>query len=284
LRELLYSYEMLENMPLILTEITIYPIKSLGGVSLQSAIVEERGLQYDRRWILADENNRFITQRENAQMALIDVSIETEGLRISHRLKRIAPLTIPFTPQTTAGGVPHYQEITIWDDTVNAIRVSDEVDAWFSAILGIKCHLFYQPDSSIRLTDARYSITKEEHTSFSDGYPILIIGQTSLDNLNERLDEKISMKRFRTNLVFSGGQAHEEDDWRYFKMGEAKLVGVKPCARCIMTTINPETAEKGKEPLRTLSQYRNFNNKILFGQNLLVVETGKISVGDVIEF
>ena len=211
-------------------------------------------------------------------MALIDVSIEPNGLKVSHRLKKITPLTVPFSPQTT-----DYQEITIWDDVVNAIRVSDTADAWFSEVLGIKCGLFYQPDNSIRLTDSRYSITKEEHTSFSDGYPILIIGQASLDNLNEHLHEKIVMKRFRPNLVFSGGQAHEEDDWKYFKVGEAKLVGVKPCARCSMTTINPETAEKGKEPLRTLNQYRNIGNKILFGQNLLVVEKGAIAVGDVIE-
>jgi uncharacterized protein len=268
-----------KNMLLIVTEITIYPIKSLGGISLQSAIVEDRGLQHDRRWVLADEQNRFITQRENEQMALIDIKIENDGLKVWHRLKRIAPLMIPFSPQTT-----DYQEITIWDDVVNAIRVSDEADVWFSMVLGMNCRLFYQPDESIRFTDPRYSITKEEHTSFSDGYPMLIIGQASLDNLNERLDEKIAMKRFRPNIVFSGGQAHEEDDWKYFTVGEAKLVGVKPCARCVMTTINPETAEKGKEPLRTLNQYRNFGNKILFGQNLLVVEKGTISLGDLIEF
>ncbi|GGD56008.1 MOSC domain-containing protein [Emticicia aquatilis] len=267
-------------MSFIVSEITIYPIKSLGGISLQEAIVEERGLKYDRRWVLADENNVFITQRQNEQMALIDVTIEEMGLRVTHRLKRIAPLQIPFEPQTVAGGVPHSEQITIWDDVVRGIRVSDEADAWFSTVLGKKSSLFYQPDDSIRLTDPKYSITKEEHTSFSDGYPILVIGQASLDELNAKLEEPVSMKRFRPNLVFTGGEAHVEDSWRYFTVGDAKLVGVKPCARCVLTTINPETAEKGKEPLRTLTQYRNVNNKILFGQNLLVVETGKISVGD----
>ncbi|MFN3488659.1 MAG: MOSC domain-containing protein [Emticicia sp.] len=271
-------------MSFIVSEITIYPIKSLGGISLQEAIVEERGLQYDRRWVLADENNVFITQRQNEQMALIDVAITEDGLRVYHRLKRIAPLQIPFMPQTVAGGVPHQQQITIWDDIVRGIRVSDEADAWFSAVLGKKCSLFYQPDDSVRLTDPKYSITKEEHTSFADGYPILVIGQASLDELNSKLEEPVSMKRFRPNLVFTGGEAHVEDSWKYFTIGEAKLVGVKPCARCVLTTINPETAEKGKEPLKTLTQYRNVNNKILFGQNLLVVETGKISVGDEIEF
>jgi uncharacterized protein YcbX len=266
-------------MSFIVSEITIYPIKSLGGISLKEAIVEERGLQYDRRWVLADENNVFITQRQNEQMALIDVAIDEAGLQVNHRLKTIAPLKIPFVPQTV-----EEQQITIWDDVVRGTRVSNEADAWFTTVLGKKCSLFYQPDDSIRLTDPKYSITKEEHTSFSDGYPILVIGQASLDNLNERLDEPVSMKRFRPNLVFTGGDAYVEDFWKYFSVGEAKLVGVKPCARCVLTTINPETAEKGKEPLKTLTQYRNKNNKILFGQNLLVVETGKIAVGDEIEF
>lgn len=266
-------------MSFIVTEINIYPIKSLGGISLQTSFVEERGLKYDRRWVLADEKNVFITQRQNEQMALIDVKLENDGLSVSHRTKRIASLKVPFTPQTI-----EHKDITIWDDIVNAIRVSDEADAWFSAVLDMKCSLFYQPDDSIRLTDPKYSITKEEHTSFADGYPILIIGQESLNNLNERLEEPVSMKRFRPNIVFSGGEAHTEDSWKYFTIADVKLVGVKPCARCVLTTINPETSTKGKEPLRTLNQYRNFNSKVLFGQNLLVVETGKIAIGDEIAF
>jgi len=128
-------------MSFIVSEITIYPIKSLAGIALQEAIVEERGLQYDRRWVLADEQNVFITQRQNEQMALIDVQIEAERLKITHRVKKIAPLIVPYLPQTT-----DYKTITIWDDEVKAIRVSDEVDAWFSTVLGIKCHLFYQPN------------------------------------------------------------------------------------------------------------------------------------------
>ncbi len=266
-------------MSFTVSEIIVYPIKSLGGMSLQTALVEERGLQYDRRWVLVDADNVFITQRQNEQMALIDVQIDADGLRVFHRIKRIAPLNIPFVPQTTQS-----ETITIWDDAVNAVRVSDEADAWFSLVLGMNCRLFYQPDESIRLTDPKYSITKTEHTSFSDGYPILIVGQASLDGLNERLETPVSMKRFRANIVFSGGEAHIEDSWKNFGIGEAKLVGVKPCARCVLTTIDPETATKGKEPLRTLNQYRNFTNKILFGQNLLVTKTGKISVGDLIEF
>ncbi|RYU96626.1 MOSC domain-containing protein [Emticicia agri] len=262
-------------MAIIITEINIYPIKSLGGISLQTAEVEDRGLQYDRRWVLADGGNIFMTQRENEQMALIEVSIESDGLKVSHRKKDIAPLKVPFEPETNDNRM-----ITIWDDVVRAIRVNDEADAWFTEVLGKETHLYYQPDDSIRLTDPKYSITHEEHTSFSDAYPVLIIGQSSLDFLNEKLEEKMEMKRFRPNLVFSGGEPHDEDNFRYFQVGEARLVGVKLCARCVLTTINPETAERGKEPLKTLTQYRRNGSKILFGQNLLVVEKGKIALGD----
>jgi uncharacterized protein YcbX len=262
-------------MAIIITEINIYPIKSLGGISLKSAQVEDRGLQYDRRWVLADSENRFMTQRENEQMALIDVAVENDGLKVSHRHNTIAPLKVPFEPQTDDNRM-----ITIWDDVVRAIRVSEEADAWFTGVLGKETHLYYQPDDSIRLTDPKYSITHQEHTSFSDAYPILILGQASLDFLNDKLDEKMEMKRFRPNLVFSGGEAHDEDRFRYFRVGEARLAGVKPCARCVLTTINPETGEKGKEPLKTLTQYRKDGNKILFGQNLLVVEKGEIKIGD----
>lgn len=262
-------------MAIIITEINIYPIKSLGGISLQEAEVEDRGLQYDRRWVLADGANVFMTQRENAQMALIDVAIEEDGLKISHRKKSIIPLKVPFKPQTEDNRM-----ITIWDDVVRGIRVSDEADAWFTEVLGKETHLFYQPDDSIRPTDSKYSITQQEHTSFADAYPVLIIGQASLDYLNGKLDEKMEMKRFRPNLVFTGGEAHDEDNFRYFKAGSTRFVGVKLCARCVLTTINPETAEKGKEPLKTLAQYRKNGNKILFGQNLLVVEKGRVAVGD----
>lgn len=262
-------------MAKIITEINIYPIKSLGGISLQESQVEDRGLQYDRRWVLADGANVFRTQRENEQMALIDVAIETDGLLVSHRKIAIAPLKVPFTPQTN-----DTRMITIWADTVKAIRVSDKADAWFTEVLGKETYLYYQPDDSVRPTDPKYSITHEEHTSFADAYPLLIIGQASLEFLNEKLEEQMEMKRFRPNLVFSGGEPHDEDNFKYFSVGDSKLAGVKLCARCVLTTINPETAEKGKEPLKTLSLYRRNGNKILFGQNLLVVEKGKIRVGD----
>jgi uncharacterized protein len=257
-----------------ISQIFVYPIKSLGGIELQRAEVDERGLRHDRRWVLADENFHFMTQRERPEMAFFEVSLHENGLRVLHRQQNVQ-LDIPFLPQTNDTAT-----ITIWDDAVQGIRVSDEADAWFSALLGTTCSLYFQPDDSVRLVDSSYAIHGTEHTSFADGYPILVVGQASLDDLNAKTNECIEMARFRPNLVVEGGKPFEEDTLRIFSVGTARLAGVKPCARCVLTTLHPTTAVKGKEPLATLSTYRKVSNKILFGQNVLVHQTGVVSVGD----
>jgi hypothetical protein len=137
------------------------------------------------------------------------------------------------------------------------------------------------PEESQRKTDVQYALTGEEITSFSDGYPILIIGQSSLNDLNNRLENPVNINRFRPNFVFTHGEPFEEDNWHEFTVGNIRFFGVKPCARCIMTTINQETGEKkDKEPLLTLNKYRKAGNKILFGQNVLISQLGTVSVGD----
>ena len=126
------------------------------------------------------------------------------------------------------------------------------------------------------LLDERYAKSETDINSFADGYPILIIGQTALDFLNEKLETPIPINRFRPNLVFTGGLPNEEDNWKQFSIGESEFFGVKPCARCVVTTINQSSAEKGKEPLKTLATYRKVGKKILFGQNLIPKNIGKV--------
>jgi uncharacterized protein YcbX len=155
------------------------------------------------------------------------------------------------------------------------------VDAWFTKQLGLSCRLVYMPESTHRFVDSRYAHHKEI-TSFSDGYPLLLIGQASLDDLNSRLPAPLPMNRFRPNIVFTGGTAFLEDSMKQFEINGIRFFGVKPCARCIITTIDQQTAEKAKEPLKTLSSYRMKNNKVYFGQNLLYEGTGVISIGDTI--
>lgn len=255
-----------------ISSIYVYPIKSLGGVSLLKSEVTERGLALDRRWILVDENNVFLTQRNISEMAKFELHIKTDCLIVNFELEEIK---IPYL-QTSQ----NKQIITIWDDKVEAIQVGKIFDDWFSERLKIKCKLFYQPDYSIRKIDEKYCKTGKEHTSLSDGYPILITSEASLADLNSKCPEFIEMIRFRPNIVVSNSKAFEEDNLKKFKVGNTQMYGVKLCARCSLTTINPKTLEKNKEPLLTLSTYRKTKNKIFFGQNVVVHEVGEIKIGD----
>ncbi|TFF35644.1 MOSC domain-containing protein [Mucilaginibacter psychrotolerans] len=251
----------------------IYPIKSLGGIALDSAHVTDRGLQYDRRWMLIYENNRFLSQRENIQMALLKTSVEVDGVWVTYKPDGTS-IHIPFIPQTE-----ELLEVTIWDDTCTAQLVSAEIDAWFTAKLGMPARLVYMPDSSLRQTDPRYT-SEGMVTSFSDGYPMLIIGQASLDDLNSRMPAALPMDRFRPNIVFTGGNPYSEDSMKHITINGINMYGVKLCARCVMTTVDQVNATKGKEPLKTLAKYRARNNKIYFGQNLVHNGTGVMNVGD----
>lgn len=259
-----------------LSQINIYPIKSLGGISLQSAAVEERGLQYDRRWMLVDEQNKFITQRLHPKMALLKVEINNDLISIKHKQNKLSPLTLM--------PLPYDEEVInvqIWKDNVTALKYSSDANDWFTEAIGFKCNLVYMPDSTKRKVDPKYA--KNKMVGFTDGFPFLIIGEESLNDLNKRLEEPLPMNRFRTNFVFSGGNPFDEDNWKTIKIGNLVFYSVKPCARCVITTIDQYTGTKGKEPLTTLSEFRKTNGKVLFGINLIAERTGKIKVGDEIK-
>jgi len=173
--------------------------------------------------------------------------------------------------------------VTVWEDAIQAFEVDEAISAWFSAILGFSARLVYMPDESHRKVDTDYAISSSDVTSFSDAYPFLIIGQSSLDDLNNRLKSPIEMSRFRPNFVFTGGAAYEEDTWRAFNIGSSLFYGVKPCGRCVMTTIDQEKGiVSGKEPLATLAKYRMKGNNVLFGQNLIGPTTGLVALGDIL--
>jgi uncharacterized protein YcbX len=261
---------------LTVSELYIYPIKSLGGIALNSATLTDRGFEHDRRWMLVDDNNQFITQREVNAMALLKPQLTEQGLLIQNTRVAGEELLVPFEP-TVAGTTM----VEVWSNHCSAQQVSAEADAWFSKQLGISCKLMYMPDTTNRFVDGRYAHNKEI-TSFTDGFPLLLIGQASLDDLNSRLATPLPMNRFRPNVVFTGGTAFEEDSMKQFEINGITFFCVKPCARCVMTTIDQQSGAKAKEPLTTLSTYRMKRNKILFGQNLLYTGPGKITVGDTI--
>lgn len=261
---------------LTVSQLFIYPIKSLGGIEVQSTHVGERGFQYDRRWMLIDEQGRFITQREHKQLALFRTAIDADHLIVYHQQDPSNKLFVPL--QVAAD---QSLEVTIWEDVCRATAINVAADTWFSERVGMKLRLVYMPDGSRREVDPDYAFEKEI-TSFSDGYPMLMIGQASLDHLNAQLQHSLPMDRFRPNIVFTGGEPYQEDQMKSFSIKGLKMLGVKPCARCVMTTIDQATGAAGQEPLATLSTYRKRNNKIYFGQNVIPKSFGIINVGDTI--
>lgn len=263
-------------MSLQLSEIYIYPIKSLGGISVSEAVLTERGLTYDRRWMLVDGQN-FLTQRDFPQMAQMAVALKNDSLEVSAP-NQPHSLIIPREPNAEAP----VTTVQVWGDLATGQHASEEADVWFSDALGHSCTLVYMPEDSSRVAVGKVS-DRRQLVSFADSYPALLIGQASLDDLNTRLTEPVPMNRFRPNLVFTGGEAYEEDQWHAFTIGGAECWAEKPCARCSVVTINQQTAAQGKEPLATLARYRKQGNKVLFGQNIMF-EPGKIiTVGDSIQ-
>lgn len=255
-----------------LTEIWIYPVKSLGGIRLNKSAVLGKGLLYDRRYMLVDDNNIFITQRAMPELSLFKLSFHDDGFLISHRDKS---LVIPFEPS------PQKDEatVTIWGDTVQAWELGESYNKWFSDRLNVKCKLVYFPEKNQRLVDRDFAKNSEQ-VSFADGYPFLIIGQASLNALNSKLAQPVLMNRFRPNFVFEGGKPFEEDTWIQFKIGTNRFMGLKLCARCMITTVNQDTGEQGVEPLATLSTFRKVESKVNFGQNLVAIDHLEVREGD----
>lgn len=268
---------------MVISQLWIYPIKSAKGILLDSAQLEKRGFQYDRRWMLVDSKNRFISQRLYPKMALIAPELSDYGLSV--RAPDMPALIIPYSDSR----VEMYDEIEVicWDDRIIAQHVNTAIDNWFSEFLGVDCQLVYMPDSCLRPVDPDY-VKNEDIASFSDGFPNLIISEASLDDLNARVDMQLTMNRFRPNIVISGCEAYAEDTLGHFKVNQIDFFAVKPCSRCVITTVNPQTGEKeGREPLNTLSQFRKKGNKVFFGQNLLhklnYTSDNRIRVGEKLE-
>lgn len=261
-----------------LTALYTYPIKSLGGIQLHESIVQPRGLQYDRRWMLVDTEGRFVSQREVAELALLGTAIEPPFLIVFSKKNPALRLQILLEPAVAS--MPEL-EVQIWDDRCVARVHAPEINRWFSEHLGASLRLVFMSDLTQRAADAQYAPAGTP-VSFADGFPILLLGQATLDDLNSRLATPLPMNRFRPNFVFEGGAPFEEDNWSDFQIGDQVFRGVKPCARCIIPTTDQDTAQRAAEPLQTLATYRQQGRKILFGQNVIWMGTGqgRVQVGD----
>ena len=254
-----------------------YPVKSCAGTPLDRAELDPRGIVHDREFMLVGTDRRFVTQRELPHLALIQPTRTADVLRLE------APAMPPIDHFPTDAGTRY--DVVVWRDTVAAVDQGDAVADWFSQFLHTAVRLVRMPDDVVRLVDPGFARRSTDQVGFADGYPLLLISEESLADLNARMDTPLPMNRFRPNVVVRGwGAPYGEDGWAEVCVGQVRFEVVKACARCVTTTTNQATAERGIEPLATLATYRRVPRGVLFGQNLIHTDRGVISVGDRLKF
>lgn len=255
-----------------LSNLTYYPIKACRGFDITESNVERMGFEHDRRMMVVTPEGEFLTQREYPKLALVTPTLKNDSITLS------APNfdSIHFTIQKSGASWP----VNIWKSKgVHAIDQGDETARWFSDWLGTSVRLVHFEEGFKRSLNPEYAIHADDHTGFADGYPILIISEESLQDLNSKLDSPLPMNRFRPNIVVKGGEPFAEDSWKRIKIGDIEMALVKPCPRCVVTTIDKETLKKGKEPLKTLNTYRTRDGGAMFGMNVIPLNSGRLERG-----
>jgi len=262
---------------LSLSALYCYPLKSAAGIALDRAQLEPRGLQYDRRWMVIDAENTFVSQRSEPRLARIQPHLMDTSYALPTLQLRAPDMPVMDVPLIASGSsVP----VHVWEDTVTAVTVNTEVDVWLSEVLAQPVRLVYLPDDSHRPIDPDFTqVGAHNEVSFADGYAVLVVSEASLEDLNTRLDTPIPMNRFRPNVVVHGCAPYAEDDWTTLQAGDTRLSLVKPCGRCVVTTTDQETLERSPEPLRTLATYRKQGSYVMFGQNAVVMQEGWLERG-----
>lgn len=257
------------------THLTIYPIKSCGGIDLQEALLTPSGLSTgkvaDREWMIVDEAGQFLTQREYPHMALIQPALMDEALMLS------APGQLPFSLAYEVDEAAPAARVTVWDDTVDALDAGDAAARWVSAAIGAPCRLVRFAPGAERLNGHSYTGGVGAPNRFADGYPLLMIGAASLDDINAHMlragRAALPMNRFRPNLVIAGLEGFEEDYVAQFEIGDAVIKPVKPCPRCPVPSIDQATGKRGPDPLDVLQAYRRkprFDDAVCVGMNCIV--------------
>ncbi len=255
-----------------ISNLIYYPIKACRGFEVDAACVERMGLEHDRRMMVVTEQGEFLTQREHPRLALVTPRLSDGMLELS------APSYDSIRLGIQTSGTPW--PVDIWKSKgVHAIDQGEEAARWFSDWLGTSVRLVHFADGYKRRVNEEYAVNDDDHTGFADAYPILLISEESLEDLNSRLEVPVPMNRFRPNLVLRGCEPFAEDTWNRIKVGDVELAVVKPCARCVVTTIDKETLEQSKEPLKTLGKYRKHKLGAIFGQNVIPLNEGRLRLG-----
>ncbi|MFO0659743.1 MAG: MOSC domain-containing protein [Polyangiaceae bacterium] len=260
--------------PIKITSITVYPVKSCRGIPMQRARVTRRGLERDRRWMIVDDRGRFITQRTDPAMCLIHTELAQDHIVLSHEKHGRCEIPIELSDGNA-------REVEVWRFRGKALaHLASE--RWISEVIQRPASLVFMPD------DVEREVNQErgkpgDIVSFADAYPVLLTSTGSLDDLNRRLDFAVEMERFRPNVVIDEPEPFAEDNWPHIKLGALGFRNVKPCDRCVMTTVDPRTGNTGKEPLKTLATFRAKQGAVYFGVNLIPDQLGELSVGDIVQ-
>lgn len=270
---------MMSDLHCTLRSLHVYPVKSCAGIDLPRALLQEHGLQRDRHWMVVDRAGEMLTQRSHPRLTLVQPRLRSDTLELRapgmltlHVALQDAPLP-PLAPT----------RVRIWGDIVRARELGPLADQWFSDFLGQKAQLVHFDPSEQRLADRRWTGRHEVPTQFSDAFPLLVLGQASLDELNRRLAQAgqpaVAMSRFRPNLVLEGLEAFDEDHVDEIALatddGPVRLRLVKPCTRCSIPNVDPSSAETGIEPGATLARFRadpRMDGGVTFGMNAIVLE------------
>lgn len=265
-----------------------YPVKSMAGISVPELSLDALGAVDDRRWLMVNDQHEFLTQREVGALALVNAFPEPHGLRLEAEGHESLSVKIP-------GDAAPVYDVVVWNDVVPVTDAGDEAARWCSSVLGLATRLTHLAPTARRPLQHKYAGTvhpDDRYVALSDGAPLLIASEASLEMLNGRLTQKgvapVGMDRFRPNVVLSGATAHEEDTWLGIEIAGVTIGVGSPCPRCVMTTIDQKrgvrssalTGEPGGEPLRTLATYRREGNGVMFGMNATNATAGVLRVGD----
>ena len=259
-----------------LSALYIHPLKSAAALALEAVDTDPRGPQDDRRWMLVDENGRFITGRQVGELVRLQVRPTADGIVLGWQGESRAV--------AAPAGEHGRRRVTVWSNEVDAALADPADSAWLAQRLGRPLQLVHMDAAAQRWANPEIA-GAEVAVSFADAYPWLLIGQGSLDALNTKLAQPVPMHAFRPNLVVRGAAPHAEDSWRRVRIGSVEFRVVKPCTRCVFTTVDPTSGERRAdgEPLATLKGYRRSESGITFGMNLVADGRGTLRVGDAVE-
>ncbi len=258
---------------LVISELTIYPVKSLGGIALREMPLDTRGPTFDRRWLVTDSQGQFLTQREYPRMCLIKTVLDADMLTLS------APAMPNLHVAIARAATDARSVVTVWRDTIAAGDCGAEAAAWLSTVLECACRLHYLPEDSRRAVDPTYARSGDQ-VGFADGFPLLLIAEASLQAFNAELSIAIGSERFRANIVVAGCAPYAEDEWRRVRIGSIEFDVVKPCSRCVIPSIDPITATRQPIVSTTLARLRRRGDAVYFGQNIIHRGLGTIRCGD----